>query len=136
MIEMDINNTNFVQPSGVMGVVVDLRDKFSHYSQLSIIRANLDIEVLHVVRRALPPILGMVGSIIHIVDRWWLPVLRTSRPIKVETVHPNTSTVEHLPSMVLAERLRGIWEMEIQVSRSPEKERKEHGCSLRSVCIT
>jgi len=104
-----------------MGVAVDLRKEFGHDSQLGIIRANLDIEVLHVVRRALPPIFGVVRSIICVVDRRWLSILRTSRPVKVETVQPNPSAIEHLSGVVLTERLRGIWEVKIQVCGSPGK---------------
>lgn len=128
-----MNATNLVKPSGVMGVAIDLREKFGHDSQLRIIRANLDIEVLHVIRRALPPIFRMIGSIIHITDRWRLSILRTRRPIKIETIKPNTSAVEQLPGVVLIEWLRSIRKVKIQISRSPEKERKEYKCSLRGV---
>jgi hypothetical protein len=102
MIENVIVATNRVKPCRMARVAVDCADKFSHDSQLSIIRANLDVKMLHVVWGTLPPISRMVGSIIHIADRRWLSILRASRPIKVETVDPNPGSVKHLPSMVFA----------------------------------
>lgn len=119
---IEINATNLVKPSGMMRVAIDLRNILGHDSQLGIVCANLNVEELHIVWRALPPIFGVAGSVIHITDSRGLSVLRTSRPIKVETIHPDTSAVKHFSAVVLTKRLSGIRKMEIQVSGGPGNE--------------
>ena len=96
-----------------MRITVNSGNETSHDSKLGVVGTDVNIKVLHVVRRALPPILGMISYIVSIVDCWWLPILRASRPIKVETIDPYTSTIEHLPCMIFIKRLGSIRMMEI-----------------------
>lgn len=96
-----------------MRVTVNLGPKFGHYLQLRIVRANLDVEVLHIVWGALPPVLGVVGHVVIVADNGGLSILRSSGAIKVEAVEPNTRSVQHFPGMVFAQRFRGVRQMEV-----------------------
>lgn len=61
-----------VHAFGVIGVAVDLREKAGHDPQLVVVSTGVDIEVLHVVRRAVPPLLRMASDIVRVGDDWQL----------------------------------------------------------------
>ena len=100
-------------------IAVDLGNKCSHDPQLRIVGTDVDIEMLHVVRRALPPILGMVGRVVHIADGGPFSILRSSGSVEVKTVEPYASSIEHLPCVIFAKGLGGVGVVEIQVSGRP-----------------
>lgn len=64
-----------VQARGVVWVAVDLRNERRHDLQLSVICTNVDVEVGHVILRALPPVLGVVGNVVRRADNRRLSVL-------------------------------------------------------------
>lgn len=91
-----------------MRIAVDFCDERCHDLELRVVRADLDVEVLHVVRRALPPVLRMVRHVVRVADDGRLAVLRARRAVEVETVEPHSGAVEHLARMVLIEGLGSI----------------------------
>jgi hypothetical protein len=98
--------TNLVQSGRVIRITINLRNKLRHQPKLRIIRRDMDVKVLHVMRRRVPPIIGMIGRVIRVPDRRRFAVLRTSRPIQVEAIQPYPCSVEHLPSVVFVVRFR------------------------------
>lgn len=46
-----------VEPSRVLWIIIDLRHKTSCSPQAMVVTAYLDVEIPHVPRRALPPVL-------------------------------------------------------------------------------
>ena len=105
-----------VQTGRMVRVAVNLGNEVRHDLELRVVRANVDVEILHVVWRSLPPILRMVEDIVLRTDNRRLAILRPSRAVKVQAVHPNTSPIEHLACVVLVERLRGVRKVQIEVS--------------------
>lgn len=95
----------------MVGIAVDFGDECRHNLQFRVVRADLDIEILQIVLRTGPPLFGMVGDIILRADNGRFTVLRSSRTIKVQAIHPHASAIEHLAGMVFIERFRSGWEM-------------------------
>lgn len=89
-------------------VAIYFSDERCHDLELRVVRADLDVEVLHVVRRALPPVLRMIRHVVRVADNGRLAVLRARRAVEVEAVEPHSGAVEHLTRMVLVEGLGGI----------------------------
>jgi hypothetical protein len=108
--------TNLVQASRVVWVIVNLRSESRHDPQVGIVGTNMDVEVLHIVRGALPPRLRVACNIIRVIDDGCFAVLRAHRPIQVEAVEPQTRTIQHLSSMVFVLGLSSVWVVQIQVS--------------------
>lgn len=59
----------------MVGVTVDLGHEVGHHLQFGVIYADLDVEVLHVVRRGLPPELGVIGHVVRIANDGRLAIL-------------------------------------------------------------
>ena len=67
--------TYLVQARGVVRVAVNLRNERRHQFQLCVVCTDVDVKVGHVVLRALPPALGMVGNVVRRADNGRLSVL-------------------------------------------------------------
>ena len=63
----------------------------------------------------------MIRNVVAWADDRRLAVLRTSRAVQVKAIEPNSGTVEHFSSVILVERLRSRWNMEIKISRRSDE---------------
>ena len=84
---------HLVEPRGTAGVAVDLCPEPRHRGEIGIVPCEVDVEALHVVRRAIPPIARPVRSVVRVVDDGRLAVLRPGRSVEVEAIQPGTRAV-------------------------------------------
>ena len=98
-------------------ITINLPQKIPHNSQLSIITAYMNVEVLHIVLRAVPPVFRAICDVISVRDDGWLAVLRPSGSIEVKAVQPDASAVEHFPSVLLVDWLCRIGQVKVQIRR-------------------
>jgi len=56
-------------------IIVDLRIEPRHDPQLAIISTEMNIEIIHVVLGALPPLLRVTGDVVGVLDDGGLAVL-------------------------------------------------------------
>lgn len=98
-------------------VAIYRRHERGHHLELAVIRADVDVKVLHVVRAAAPPVPAVVGHVVAVGDRRRLAVLRASRAVEVEAVEPYTRAVEHLARVRLVDGLRCVGPVQVQVGR-------------------
>lgn len=85
----------------MIGIAVNLLDELRHDSQLSRVPTELNVEVDHVVRRAIPPVSRVIGEVVSVVNDRPFPVLGTGGSVKIEAVQPNAGAVQHFTSMQL-----------------------------------
>lgn len=82
----------------------------------------MNIKMLQVIGRRLPPILAVGSNIVRVRNRRWLAVLGAGRTIEIVTIQPYSCSVQHLPSVNLVHFLGSIWEMKIQIRSTPKNE--------------
>lgn len=82
-------------------ITVNLFSEVCHHSKLCGITTQVDVEMLHIVRRAFPPLVRVIRCVILVVDDGWFAILRTGRAVEIETVKPNTSAIQLFPRMML-----------------------------------
>ena len=99
-------------------VAVNLPPELREYRQVRVVRCRMNIEVLHVVRRAVPPLIAAVRGVVRVADDRRFAVLGTRRAVEVETVEPRASAVEHLACVRLVLWLGGGGAMEVQIHRN------------------
>lgn len=105
-----------VQTSGVIGITVDFLDEVCHNPQLSCVSAKLNVEVYHVVLRAMPPIGRVIGEIVCVIDDWPFTVLRAGGSVEIEAIQPNAIAVKHFASMLLIDWFRRVRQIEVQIN--------------------
>jgi hypothetical protein len=96
-------------------ITINLLHKIPHNSQLSIVTGYMNVEVLHIVLRAVPPVLRVICDIVSVRDDGWLAVLRPSGTIEVKAVQPDASAVKHFPSVLLVDWLCCVGQVEVQI---------------------
>lgn len=69
------HSSYLVQSCRMIWIAVYLLHKVSHNPQFCVVAGNVDVEILHVIRRTLPPVFAMVGYIIVIRDNGSFAVL-------------------------------------------------------------
>ena len=67
--------TNLVKSCWVIWITVYLRNETCQDFQFCIVCTDVNVEVFHVVKRALPPILRVICHVISTTDNRWLAVL-------------------------------------------------------------
>lgn len=102
----------------MIGVTVNFLDELCHDPQLSRVSAEVNIEVFQVVLRAMPPIGGVVGNVVRVVNDWPFAILRAGGSVEIKAVQPNAVAIEHFTSMLLVNRCRRARQIEIQINRN------------------
>lgn len=97
----------------MFGVTVNFLDKLCHDHQLSRVSTEVNIEVFHVVLRAIPPIGRVMGNVVRVVDDWPFAILSAGGSIEIKAVQPSTSAIEHFTSMLFVNRFRCVRQIEI-----------------------
>ena len=72
-----LSDADLVQTRGMIGIVINLGIEGGHDPQFSIVGTDVDVEVAHIVRRALPPVFRMAGDVVGVLDDGRLAILRT-----------------------------------------------------------
>jgi hypothetical protein len=77
---------NLVETRGVFRVTINSCQKVSHDPQLVVICTNVNVEMLHIVLGAFPPVFRVVCDIVCVSDDGRFAILGTSGSIKVEAI--------------------------------------------------
>ena len=85
----------------------------------------MNIEIFKVILGGIPPVLGVMRDVVHVVYYCHLAILRTKRAIEIVNVQPRASPVQHLAGMQLVPRLRGIRMVKIHIHRHANRLTKE-----------
>jgi hypothetical protein len=98
-------------------IAVDFFLELGHQLQLRVVRADVDVEVPHVVLRLLEPRFGVVRNIVAVLDDGGLAVLGTSRSVQVEAIQPDPGAVEQISGVLFVHRLRCDGVMQVEICR-------------------
>ena len=101
-------------------ITINLLCDVPHDSQLSIISTYMNVEVFHIVFRAIPPVLRLICDIVCVRYNGRFAILRAGGAIKVKAVQPHASAVEHLPSVLFVDRLCCVGDVKVQSCRYTE----------------
>lgn len=107
------NTTNLIEPSRVARIAVNLEPEVREHPQLGVVGGQVDVEVFHVVQRAVPPGGGPVGGVVCVGDDGRLAILRAGRPVEVEAVEPGAGAVQHFAWVLLVLGLRDVGTVEV-----------------------